>query len=69
MAPAKKGRPKTSTRDDVTTKLDRKLVAKAHVIARERDTSVAELLSEMLRAPIDRAYAQVVRSLDRPDGG
>lgn len=62
-----KGRPKRSERDDVTTKIDRNLVGKAHVIARERGITVAELLSELLRGPIDKAYAAVVRSLDKQE--
>jgi hypothetical protein len=63
MAKAR-GRPKRSERDDVTVKLDRALVAKAKLIAAHRGSNVAELLSELLRAPIDRAYAQMVRELE-----
>jgi hypothetical protein len=67
MAKAK-GRPKRSERDDVTTKIDRYLVGKAHLIAKDRGISLAELLSEMLRAPVEKAYAQLVRSMDQKGG-
>jgi hypothetical protein len=60
-----KGRPKRSERHDATTKIDRILLGKAHLIARQKGITVAELLSEMLRGPIDKAYAQLVRSLDQ----
>jgi hypothetical protein len=63
-----KGRPKRSDRDDATTKMDRILLGKAHLIAKQRGVTVAELLSEMLRGPIEKAYAQLVRSLDQEGG-
>jgi hypothetical protein len=59
-----KGRPKRSERDDVTVKVDRTLVGKAKLIATHRGISVAELLTEMLLAPVDRAYAQMLRDLE-----
>lgn len=59
-----KGRPKQSERQDQTVKLDRTLVGKAKLIATHKGTSVAELLSEMLREPVDRAYAKMLRELD-----
>jgi hypothetical protein len=63
-----KGRPR-SGRDDATTKLDRKLLGKAHLIAKDRGISVVELLSEMLRGPIEKAYAQLVRKVDKQEEG
>jgi hypothetical protein len=62
----KTGRPK-GVRDDVTVKIDRKLATMAKVIAGRRGVSSAELLSETLRGPLDRAYAQLVRELG-PEG-
>lgn len=58
----KMGRPK-GDRDDVTVKIDRKLATMTKVVAGRRGVSSAELLSEMLRAPLARAYAQLVREL------
>ncbi len=58
-----RGRPK-SERDDVTVKIDRSLVGMAKLIATRRGVTVAELLSEMLKSPLDRAYAQMLRELE-----
>lgn len=58
-----KGRPRRSNRDDVTTKVDRGLMAKAKVIAAHRKMPLAELVSELLKAPIDRAYAQLIKEI------
>jgi hypothetical protein len=58
----KTGRPK-GVRDDVTVKIDRKLASMAKVIAGRRGITAAELISEILQAPLDRLYAQLVREL------
>jgi hypothetical protein len=55
---------KKSVRDDVAVKVDRTIVGKARLIATHRGISVAELLSEILGTPIDKAYAQMLRELD-----
>jgi hypothetical protein len=39
-------------------------VGMAKLIATRQGTTVAELLSEMLKAPLDRAYGQMLRELD-----
>jgi hypothetical protein len=62
--PKPRGRPKMSSRQDVTVKIDRTLVGKAKLIATHRGVPVAELLSDLLQAPIDRAYAQMLRELE-----
>jgi hypothetical protein len=59
-----RGRPKRSERDDMTMKVDRTLVGKAQLIATHRGVSAAELLSDLLEAPLDRASAQMLRDLD-----
>lgn len=61
---AKAGRPKRSERELMTVKIDRALAAKAKLLSTHRGTSVAELLSELLEVPLDRAYAQMIRDLD-----
>jgi hypothetical protein len=58
-----KGRPKRSERDDTTVKLSRALVLKAKIVATQRGISVAELLSELLQGPLDRAYDQALKDL------
>jgi hypothetical protein len=62
-----KGRPKTSERDDVTVKLDRALVGKAKLIATHRGVPVAELLSDLAKGPVDKAYAVMLRELEAGD--
>ena len=59
-----KGRPKLSERNDVTVKLDRALVSKAKIVAGHQGIPVAELLTDLLGPPLDRAYLQMVRELE-----
>jgi hypothetical protein len=60
------GRPKgkRTERDDTTVKIARSLASKAKLVAAHRGMPAAELLSGMLKAPIDRAYAAMLRELD-----
>jgi hypothetical protein len=55
---------KVSGRDDVAVKVDRVIVNKARMVAAHRGISVAEILSEILRGPVDKAYVQMIRALD-----
>ena len=59
-----RGRPKTSERNDVSVKVDRTIVGKAKLIATHRGISVAELFTDMLKLPVDKAYAQMLRELE-----
>jgi hypothetical protein len=63
------GRPGQSGRDDVTVKVDRTLAGKAKLVATHRGVSVAELFTELLRGPVDTAYAQMLRQLERVERG
>jgi hypothetical protein len=65
---AKAGRP-SKGRDDVTVKIDRALAGKLKHLAIHRGLSVAEVLSELVRVPVDRAYAQMLRELEHGKGG
>jgi len=56
------GRPPTN-RDDVTVKLDRTIVERAKLVALRRRVSLVELLTDLLRGPVDKAYDQEVRRL------
>jgi hypothetical protein len=58
------GRPKSSNRDDVTVKIDRTVKGKAELIATHRGVPLAELLSDLLQGPVDRAYLQMLRELE-----
>lgn len=63
MAKAR-GRPRRSERDDVTVKVDRAIVGMAKAIATSRGIALAELLSELLEAPVSKSYAQMLRDLE-----
>lgn len=62
-----KGRPK-GKRDDATTRFDRILLGKAHLIAKDRGVSIAEVISEAARPSIEKAYANLVRKIERSGG-
>ena len=59
-----RGRPKRSEREDVSVKVDQRIVGKAKLIARHRGVPLAELLSDLLESPVDRAYLQMLRELE-----
>lgn len=60
-----RGRPKRSERDDVTVKVDRAVVGMAKAVATSRGIPLAELLSELLEGPVGRAYATMLRDLEK----
>lgn len=53
--------------DDVSVFLDRRIVGKAKLIAKHEGVSVAALLSELTKAPVDKAYLQMLRDLDEAE--
>jgi hypothetical protein len=59
-----RGRPKRSERQDVSVKINQTIVGRAKLIAKYRGISVAELLSDLLEVPLDRAYLQMLRELE-----
>ena len=54
--PKRMGRPPTSTRDDVVIKIDRTVAAKARFIASTRSISLAEYVTVVARAAVDRDF-------------
>jgi predicted HicB family RNase H-like nuclease len=60
----KRGRPKTSDRHDVTVRIDHRIAARAHYVAKSRGVSIAALLSDMLEQPINRAFADAGKRLE-----
>jgi hypothetical protein len=64
----RRGRPK-SDRDDVSVKVERALISKAKLIAAHQGITTAELVSELLREPIDRAYVKMLRELESGSQG
>jgi hypothetical protein len=60
------GRPRgtgKSTRDDVAVKLDRVVVGKARAVATHKGVPLAEVLTELLKGPVDKAYLAVIKEL------
>jgi hypothetical protein len=56
---AKMGRPK-GDRNDVSTRIDKRIVSMARAVAAHRGITIAELLSETLEGPIEKAYLELV---------
>jgi hypothetical protein len=63
----KKGRPKTSSRTDGTVKMDVILIDKAKILAVARRVSLAELVSELIRGPLEREFAKEMKRLSSGD--
>ena len=66
------GRPKgkRTERDDVTTKAERAIISKARLVAAHRGVNLAELVSDILRPAVDKAYALMLRELEsKPTNG
>lgn len=59
MAKKKMGRPK-SGRDDVSVKLDRGVAFQLKQVAGHRKTTAAELLTEIARGPVAKAYLDML---------
>jgi hypothetical protein len=62
-----KGRPRQEKRHDVSVKLDSVIVSKAKMIASARGLTLAEFLSDLLRAPVDREFTKEMKRLE--EGG
>lgn len=59
-----RGRPK-GDRTDTTVKISRKIAGMAKAVAVGRGISVAELLDQMLDAPMTKAYAGLIAMADQ----
>lgn len=59
-----KGRPRTSDRNDVTVKVDRDVIDMARMVALHRKITLAELLTDVLKGPIHKLHAAMVRDLE-----
>ncbi len=63
--PKKTGRPATSERDDVVVKIDKRLAAKARYVSATRNISLAEYLSELVRALVDRDFERATKDNEK----
>lgn len=60
------GRPK-GERDDVSVKIDRRIAEMGKLLAAHRNCTLAELASDLLKGPIERGYAAMLRELEQGD--
>jgi hypothetical protein len=60
-----RGRPKTSTRDDKTVKIERTLADMAARIADATGTTTAEVISDAARTSIRKQFAELMRELEK----
>ena len=60
----RKGRPPTE-RDDIAVRIERKLASMAKAICTARGIPVAEYLSDLTRAAINRDYAKTLRDAEQ----
>ena len=58
-----KGRPKTSERQDVSTKFDKALLGMARMVATAKGVSLAEYISEAARPAIEKDFASEMKRL------
>lgn len=56
---------KQKKRDDQAVKIERRLAKIANIIAQSRDTSAAELLSDLLRGPLEKEWQKELRKLNQ----
>ncbi len=61
---SKMGRPK-GDRDDVSTRIDRRIVGMARAIAAARGLTIAEYLSDLLAEKVGKDYAAMLRELEK----
>ena len=60
--------PKTD-RDDVTVKVDRLIVSRLKQVASYRGVTLAELISDLLRAPTNKVWNEMVKESDKEAKG
>jgi hypothetical protein len=58
-----KGRPKSSERQDVSTKFDKALLGMARMVATAKGMSLAEYISESARPIIEKDFAREMKRL------
>ncbi len=58
-----RGRPKSSTRQDVSTKFDKPLLAMARMVATAKGISLAAYISDAARTTIEKDFAREMKRL------
>lgn len=65
---ARKAQSDKPKRDDVAVKVDRTLADKARLVASRRGLTLAEYLSELIRTPVEKDFAKVIREMEKGGG-
>ena len=65
--PARIGRPRTSERNDRVARVDATILGWAEMVAKARGITVAEYISETLRAPVWRDFGDLARKMAPPE--
>jgi len=65
---AKRGRPKKLTGEGSQVRIAPDLASKARLIVGDRGIELADYLSELLRKPITRDYASMIKKLEQKGG-
>lgn len=66
------GRKKKGIGDEpptATAKIDRALLGKARIVANDLGIDLAAYLSDLIREPVNRAFAKVVKSIEQEEEG
>lgn len=58
-----KGRPKTSSRNDRTARIDSTVLGWAETVAKAKGISVAEYLTETLRTPVAKDFGRYMEQM------
>jgi hypothetical protein len=64
------GRKKKGTGDEpptATAKIDRALLGKARIVANDLGVDLATYLSDLIRDPVSRAFAKIVKKMEQED--
>ncbi len=61
--PKPKGRPKRSERNDRTARVDATILGWAEMVAKAKGITVAEYLSETLRAPVAKDFGRLMEQM------
>jgi hypothetical protein len=51
-----------------TAKIDRALLGKARIVANDLGVDLATYLSDLIREPVTKAFAKVVRAIEQEEG-
>ena len=59
-----KGRPKAEQRHDKTVRIDARVLGMAEMVARTRGVTLAEYLTGLVREPVAKDFAKVMKQVE-----